>query len=129
MKPVVLLSAAWLVVHGMMASSPASAADRPSNERATPGTVVPGTGTTAVQDPPDRSRTPPPGPRDTVVPGAAIVGQGDSAACAALRKQYAQSQACFARYRLANGGLKPQAFKQCREIQNPAVKCGSAVAD
>ena len=129
MKSVVLVSAAWLVVHVTMASSPASAADRPSNERATPGTVVPSTGTTAVQDPPDRSRAPLPGPRDTVAPGSAIVSQGDSAACAALRKQYAQSQACFGRYRLANGGLKPQAFKQCREIQNPAVKCGSAVAD
>jgi hypothetical protein len=110
MNLAITVSPAWLIAFGMMAGAPASAADGPSDDRSTPGTVVPSTGTTAA-------------------PSSGPVSQGDSPACAALRKQYAQSQACFGRYRLANGGLKPQAFKQCREIQNPAVKCGSAVVD
>ena len=49
--------------------------------------------------------------------------------CAALRRRYAESQACFSRYRLKNGGLKPEAYERCREIANPALKCGSAVVD
>ena len=44
--------------------------------------------------------------------------------CAALRKRYAESQACFAPYRLANGGIKPEGFKRCREVPDPALTCG-----
>ena len=46
--------------------------------------------------------------------------------CAALRKRYAASQACFAPYRLANGGMKPQAFKKCHDMPDPALTCGPA---
>ena len=46
--------------------------------------------------------------------------------CAALRKRYAASQACFAPYRLANGGLRPEAFKKCRNMPDPALTCGPA---
>jgi hypothetical protein len=49
--------------------------------------------------------------------------------CPTLPRRYAESQACFSRYRLKNGGLKPGAFKHCREIENPALKCGSAIVD
>jgi hypothetical protein len=110
MNLAVRVSPAWLIALGMMAGLPAGAADPPIDDRSTPGTVVPSTGTTAAAS-------------------SGPVSRGDSAACAALRKQYAQSQVCFGRYRLANGGLKPQAFKHCREIQDPAVKCGPAVVD
>ena len=48
--------------------------------------------------------------------------------CAALRARYAQSQACFSPYRLANGGIKPEAYKHCREMPDPALTCGPATA-
>ena len=47
--------------------------------------------------------------------------------CAALRKRYAESQACFSPYRLANGGIKPEAFKRCHEMPDPALTCGPAI--
>ena len=49
--------------------------------------------------------------------------------CTALRQEYAKSQACFAPYRLANGGLKPEAAARCKEVANPAPKCGSEVVE
>ena len=46
--------------------------------------------------------------------------------CAALRKRYAASQACFAPYRLANGGVRREAFRKCRSMPDPALTCGPA---
>lgn len=34
-------------------------------------------------------------------------------------KQYQDSSACFARYRSANGSVKPEAFKVCPEVKQP----------
>jgi hypothetical protein len=34
-------------------------------------------------------------------------------------KKYRKSQACFAPYRLVNGGIKAEAFKHCREMKQP----------
>jgi len=61
-------------------------------------------------------------------PTAGSLGGPAAPDCAALRKRYAESQACFAPYRLANGGIKPEAFKRCREVPDPALTCGPAVA-
>lgn len=44
--------------------------------------------------------------------------------CAALRARYLNSQACFEHYRLANGGLKAQAFKHCKNVTDPSPQCG-----
>ena len=44
--------------------------------------------------------------------------------CAALRKQYLQSQVCFDHYRLADGGLRPGAAKHCRNVVDPSPRCG-----
>ena len=44
--------------------------------------------------------------------------------CAALRARYMKSQACFEHYRLANGGLKREAFKHCRNVVDPSPNCG-----
>ena len=35
-------------------------------------------------------------------------------------KRYTDSQACFAPYRLATGGIKAEAFQRCVEIREPA---------
>ena len=113
-------------------------ADPSSAGRSVPGTVVPSSGTTA---PPPSALPPVPPPRlparassgtaGSLSGPAGIVGSGasSSAECTALRREYARSQACFAPYRLANGGLKPEAFKRCKEVENPSVRCGSAVAN
>lgn len=103
--------------------APSAAADPVNDGRSVPGTVVPSTGTTAgtralepVQPPPPNSNA------------GSLSGPGHaSGRCAALRKRYAQSQACFQRFRLQNGGLRPGASKYCRQIKNPSLQCGSEV--
>ncbi len=55
---------------------------------------------------------------------------GDTTAgpdCPALWRRYLDSQACFEPYRLANGGLKPEAFRHCKVVVSPAPRCGSLV--
>jgi hypothetical protein len=47
------------------------------------------------------------------------------ASCATRRKRYAQSEACFARFRMKNRGLRPGAFKHCKQMKDPAGDCGS----
>ncbi len=32
---------------------------------------------------------------------------------------YRESQACFARYRTVNGGVRPEAFRHCVEVKQP----------
>ncbi len=104
----------------------ALAADLPAGDRSTPGTAAPSTGVTV----PDPSA---PSPQPTVSAATAKKAgslSGPAASeCAALRQEYAKSQACFAPYRLANGGLKPEAARRCKEVVNPAPKCGSEVVD
>lgn len=34
-------------------------------------------------------------------------------------KKYRASQECFARYRLANGGVRAEAFRHCKEVKQP----------
>lgn len=34
-------------------------------------------------------------------------------------RKYQESQACFAPYRLANGGIKAEAFQHCVELKQP----------
>lgn len=36
-------------------------------------------------------------------------------------RKYRDSQACFARYRLVDGGLKVEAYKHCAEIKQPEL--------
>lgn len=36
-------------------------------------------------------------------------------------KKYRASQACFARYRLANGGVRAEAFQHCKEVKQPEL--------
>jgi hypothetical protein len=101
-----------------------AAADPPDGARATPGSVVPSTGTTASAPPLAPTRA-----ASAVRPKTAgSLSPPPPPDCAALRARYAQSQACFAPYRLANGGIKPEAYKRCREMPDPALTCGPATA-
>ena len=61
-----------------------------------------------------------------VAKSAGSLSGGDAAPtdCAARRKLYLDSQACFERYRLANGAVRQSAFKKCRNVVDPSPQCG-----
>jgi hypothetical protein len=100
------------------------AADFPDNERSVSGTVVPSRGTTPG---PSLSQTKPaPQPWSDNANSRSLAAQPDQR-CTMLRKRYAQSQACFARFRMKNHGLRPGAFKQCKQMKDPSSDCGPPV--
>jgi hypothetical protein len=115
------LAALFAVITSL--SMPSAAADAVNDGRSTPGTVVPSTGTTGGA----RALTPVQAPPKTNAGSLSGPRPGTTSRCAALRKQYAQSQACFQRFRLHNGGLRPGASKHCKEIKNPSLQCGSEI--
>jgi len=49
---------------------------------------------------------------------------GNASDCASLRRQYAESQACFAPFLNVNGSYKPGAFEKCTQLPDPSPKCG-----
>jgi hypothetical protein len=54
------------------------------------------------------------------LPAAAGTNEKESR-CAAEMGKYMESQACFAPYRTATGGIKDEAFQHCVEVKEP--KC------
>lgn len=50
--------------------------------------------------------------------------QSESADCAARRKAYLDSQACFEPYRLANGSIRAEANGKCQPVVDPSPQCG-----
>jgi hypothetical protein len=60
----------------------------------------------------------PPERRAQAVPADAPLPPG-TPACEVAWHRYAASQACFDSYRLVGGGLKPEAFRACRELPEP----------
>lgn len=44
--------------------------------------------------------------------------------CAARRKLYLDSQACFERYRTVDGAVKAEGFRRCRNVVDPSPECG-----
>ena len=44
--------------------------------------------------------------------------------CATLQRLFAESQECFAPYRVDNGAVRPEAFQNCTELPDPTPKCG-----
>jgi len=53
----------------------------------------------------------------------------EQADCAALRRQYLESQDCFGRFRNVNGSIKAEAFQHCTEVQDPTPKCGAMITE
>ena len=125
MKTALLRALSGLACAAFLAAA-ALAAEPPVSDRSTPGTATPSTGVTV----PEPSAPPPQTASSaaTVKKAGSLSGPAASE-CAALRQEYAKSQACFAPYRLANGGIKPEAAGRCKEVVNPAPKCGSEVVD
>lgn len=51
-------------------------------------------------------------------------GAADASDCASWRRLYRESQACFAPYHNIDGSLKPGAYDNCSQVDNPEIKCG-----
>ena len=47
-----------------------------------------------------------------------------SSDCASLQHAYVESQECFAPYVMANGAIRSEAFKHCKTVIDPSLKCG-----
>jgi len=45
--------------------------------------------------------------------------EADRRACEEQKKLFMESQACFAKFRLANGAVRPEAFQHCTEVKQP----------
>ena len=56
--------------------------------------------------------------------GAASQAGADTRDCASWQRRYAESQECFAPYKLVNGGTKPEGYQKCVEVPDPASQCG-----
>jgi hypothetical protein len=44
--------------------------------------------------------------------------------CTTWWRLYRESQECFGPFRTVGGGVKPEAFDHCNEIQSPETRCG-----
>lgn len=95
-------------------------AEASAGERSDPGTVAPSSGTTG-----GAGVVQPVSPQPPSTAGS-LSGPSRDRRCVELRRRYAQSQACFSRFRMKNRGLRPGAFKKCKQIPNPSLQCGSA---
>jgi hypothetical protein len=96
------------------------AADRPDNDRSVSSTAVPSSGTTPGPSFSMQNRALQPSNVNASARG--LPAQSDKR-CVLLRKRYARSEACFARYRMKNGGLRPGAFKHCKQMKDPSSDC------
>jgi hypothetical protein len=56
---------------------------------------------------------------------ARLPPRGSAEDCRNWRQEYSNSQMCFAPYRTARGGIKPEAFAVCGpEVLDPSQECG-----
>lgn len=44
--------------------------------------------------------------------------------CTTRWRLFHESEECFGPFRTVGGGIKPEAFDQCNEIQSPLLRCG-----
>jgi len=103
-----------LFVAALLAGASATHAVEPSPQPA-PISVSPGTQTNVPYEP----RSVP-----AAAQGPKPAGPSPFASCAELQRRYLESQACFAPYRLANGGMDAEAFRHCIEVVDPSPRCG-----
>ena len=75
------------------------------------------------------SRVPPqasPAPVVSQVPPLAVTPPSSvsgSSQCQEQWRRFDESGACFARFRVFGGGLRPEAFSVCREVLQPELSC------
>lgn len=58
-------------------------------------------------------------PAAAAPPSAPVAASGKESACEEAWRKYRESDACFAPYRLVNGGIKAEAFQHCAEVKQP----------
>lgn len=67
---------------------------------------------------PDSASNPPPAGSGAQSP-ASRAGAGAPLSCEEQKRRYEESQQCFHPFRLANGGVKPEAFERCVDVKEP----------
>lgn len=80
----------------------------------------------------ERARSRVPAPVPPVVTEEAPIGRLDAppqkqvedTECQRMTRLYRESEACFAPYKLWNGGTRPEAFEHCTEVVEPSIQCG-----
>jgi hypothetical protein len=79
--------------------------------------VLLGAGDAMAQAPAPRSPAP--------AAASAPLSPASAANCQRLREQYYASQSCYAPYRLAGGGVRPEAIRACGPaVLDPSWNCG-----
>jgi len=53
----------------------------------------------------------------------------DETECQRMVREYRESEACFAPYKIANGMTRPEAFEHCQQVVEPSIKCGYVKPD
>ena len=98
------------------------AADPPGGARPTRPTAGAASGTAVSASAPNGAANKST-PRTAKTAGS-LSGPPSASDCAMRRKHYAESQACFAPYRVANGSVRPEAYQRCKDMPDPALTCG-----
>lgn len=58
-------------------------------------------------------------------PSEPVPLEGREQTCEQLWRDYMRSQACFNRFRVVGGGLRPEAFNTCGQpLPDPSAQCG-----
>jgi hypothetical protein len=52
-------------------------------------------------------------------PPPASGAEADRRACEEQKKRFMESQACFQKFRLVNGAVRPEAHQHCTEVKQP----------
>ncbi len=113
---------ALVIVAMMMCAWPGSqtlAAGRPGGARSLAGTVWHSTRATTLSSGSYQEQSSP-----SALTAGSLTGNQHNGRCATLRRNYARSEACFARYRMRNRGLRPGAFQHCKQLKDPSTECG-----
>jgi len=109
MSPRILIAAAAALLGSAEALHAAGPITPPAPISVSPGTPASAPGSTR--------------PSKAAAPMRPAAGNGGTD-CAELQRRYLESQACFAPYRLATGGLDADAFRHCTVVQDPSPRCG-----
>jgi hypothetical protein len=119
----VLVAIAIFTGYGSLAFA-ADPADPADSRRSLMGTKVPSSGTTAnLSVSPQKQMAFPSSIKDI---GKNNRGKTEER-CTTRRKRYAQSEACFAHYRMKNRGLRQGAFQRCKQLKDPSWECDPVV--
>lgn len=74
-----------------------------------------------LKGPTPRGNAPATTQADTPAPAASAPPRGNADTCQAQWEKFRESQACFQRFRLANGAVRPEATEKCESVPQPPL--------